>query len=206
MIDVVIPARNEATTIKHITFVFRHHPRINRVIVVVDADTTDATTFEASNYATHVTLGPRGKGQCVKHGLQFVRTARVIFCDADLTGLTYNHVSQLTDTGLRDSMVIGVPDFPDVTKIPPRFADTITWAWPWVSGQRRVPTDLAYSLDLHGYLMEVQLNKANHKAGNKVQLERLYGLHSPLALTSQRLDEMNRDHKWGVENGILPER
>lgn len=210
--DVVIPARNEEKTIAWVVNALRCHPSIGRIIVVIDAETTDNTASEAwVYYATNVCRHDHisGKGQLVKHGLTHVETSRVLFCDADITGLTHDHITTLVDVSTwrhrDDTMIIGIPDFPKWDEVPPRFRDTLYWAWPWVSGERSMLTDIARSVNLHGYLMETQLNNANHAAGKKVRLERLHGLKSPVDLNERRLQEMDRDRQWGLKNGVLPQ-
>jgi glycosyltransferase involved in cell wall biosynthesis len=206
--DVIIPARNEEMTLGRTIHTFARHPAIGNIIVVVDADTTDLTweVADATNQVRWLLSGTniRGKGQCVKYGLRHVQSRRVIFCDADLNDLAEEHITKLITHPDHNTMIIGVPDFPDLDTIPPRFAPTILWAWPWVSGERSMVADVARDVDLHGYLMETQLNDANHAAGNMVLLERLHGLVSPLDLNEQRLAEMNRDLTWGQEHGVIP--
>jgi glycosyltransferase involved in cell wall biosynthesis len=203
-IDVVIPARNEGGNIGMVLSVLKLHPAIGTVIVVADADTTDDTAALAREAldAEDMVLTEhdmRGKGQCVTHGLRHVSSEYVIFCDADITGLTVDHVSALTlgaTTG-EYSMTIGVPE------VAHNLPTERIWAWRWVSGQRCVPTILVRRMKLHGYLMETQLNSAARFAEMPVTFTWLSGLHSPYRMTEQRLQEMERDAKYGLEHGIL---
>lgn len=205
MIDVVIPARNEQNTIGKIVDTFHSCPEIGAVVVSVDMDTTDNTRLAAfgySNIKTDIIINLpecRGKGQCVKRALDFVKSDNVIFCDADYTGLTTGHITQLIRGEIHDpEMAIGVPDFP-----PPPVLPRIIRSWQWVSGFRIMPTALARSIDLHGYLMEVQINAAANIAKLPLRFERMYGLKSPLNLTNKRLVEMERDRLWGIANHIF---
>lgn len=210
MYDVVIPARNEARTIKPIVETLRYHPGIERIIVCVDWETTDDTAFQARSPASIVLHDStmRGKGQCVNAGLDYVQTNRVIFCDADYRGLTLSHVDRVTfgnpNAFYTGTMIIGIPDLPHLKDIPEQFRGRLEWAWPWMSGFRVVNTDIARSVRLTGYLMEVQLNNANHKAGKGVKFTRLPGLVSPLRLDEKRLAEMERDQNIGKQEGLLP--
>jgi glycosyltransferase involved in cell wall biosynthesis len=204
-IDVVIPARNEQDTIGRIVSVFKTHPAIGRVIVVVDSDTSDDTAILAAgaigtwNEGWVITEAGRGKGQCVRRGLEEVTTDYVIFCDADVEGLTANHVSLLLLEAVMDTnaMTIGVPDVPSNCPI------ERIWAWPWVSGQRCVPTALVSPLFLHGYLMETQINQAARYASVGVHFEWLRGLKSRYYMSARRISEMERDFHFGKEHGIL---
>jgi len=196
-IDVVIPARNEAKTISPIVNAFVDHPAINHVIVVVDKDTTDDTTVMA-NLTLNMVNGwvlnrmSRGKGQGATLGLNDVTTDYVIFCDADIRGLTHDHISLLIADAVlgEDSMTIGIPD------LPPNYPSNREWAWPWVSGERCLPTRIVRPLKLHGYLMETQINRAASHAKIPVRMEHLPGLKSDFQMNAKRILEMQRDRDW----------
>lgn len=206
MYDVVIPARNEVATIKPIVETFRAHPFIRRIVVCVDWDTADNTALMARSPASLVIhdSSMKGKGQCVDAGLTYVETDQVIFSDADYRGLCLTHIDRLVIGHSRADMVIGIPDFPKLDKIPQQFRGRIEYAWPWTSGIRVVDTDIVRRLQLTGYLMETQINKAIHDAGKVVKFIRLPGLVSPFNMTPQRLAEMERDRSIGQQKGILP--
>jgi glycosyltransferase involved in cell wall biosynthesis len=196
--DVVIPARNEAATIGPIVASFRRHRRIGRVIVALDMDTTDDTAGIAYAAGAVITGGiDSGKGQVVNHALLEVDSQDVIFCDADYRNLSQWHISRICAYKNTHVQLIGAPDIPD------NYPPSKEWAWPWVSGFRRVPTILARSVDLHGYLMEVQLNDACRRYGIPTMMTRLIGLVSPYEMTETRTSERDRDFAWGVKNGVL---
>jgi polyisoprenyl-phosphate glycosyltransferase len=204
-IDVVIPARNEDRNIGQVLSVVKLHPAIGTVIVVVDHMTGDNTAAIAREclddtdliLTEHLMMG---KGQCVKHGLRHVSTEHVMFCDADIKGLTVDHISALTLHAITDdhyAMTIGVPD------IPTNYPTERIWAWPWVSGERCVPTSLVRPLWLHGYLMETQLNTAAKNSSLPLDFVWLTGMQAGYHMTSRRIDEMHRDAAFGREHGIL---
>jgi len=206
MYDVIIPCRNEEKTIGPIVRTFRFHPLINQIIVVRDDATTDNTADIAMGKGVIVVYGVTGKGQNVKRGLDYVQTERVILCDGDLQQFTHSHIDTLT-RGL-SSFVIGVPDFPlmQVLRSPkmtmewmPRVFET----FPWVSGERVVITKLVREIDLHGYLMEVQINQAYKDIGISPDFRFLSGAHSPFKMDDKRMQEMERDRQWGVDNEVF---
>jgi glycosyltransferase involved in cell wall biosynthesis len=199
--DVIIPARNEDKTIGPIVHTFAAHPDVARIIVVIDRKTTDETAYLAEMHgATHVIhADARGKGQCMQAGLTEVTTRRVIFCDADLYGLTQNHITALVEGR---GLTIGVPDPPIINPYPATLR-RLYQAWPWISGERSLPTVIASKLDLHGYLAEVQINEACRAASVAVFQAPLTGLYAPVVLSKTRLEDMERDRKWGIERGIL---
>jgi glycosyltransferase involved in cell wall biosynthesis len=210
-IDVVIPARNEEGTVLPILYAFRAHPQIRQIVLVVDADTQDNTYDKVRQYIhdaeknnIRVLVGPAGggKGQNVQAGLLYVRTRRVIFCDADIIGLTNQHIDRLAKSYPHQLQTILVPKFP--ANVP----EHVTNAWPWVSGQRCVTTSFITDLDLHGYLMEVQINRKIESFSNPQHVPRTGFLFtddlvSPYKMTSRRLEEMERDRRWGIEHGVL---
>lgn len=210
-LDAIIPARNEEVTISRIMFLFLTHTDINRVFVVVDPDTTDHTYVEAVYSAAKygrpdmgfagveiIRSKESGKGQCVRQALPRVTTERVIFCDADIKGLEWGHISELTKVPPPPwEQTILVPRWP--VDVP----EHVLKAWPWVSGQRSLPTEVARRPELHGYLMEVQLNLAIQEAGFKTRHWFAHDLVSPLDLNPKRLEEMERDRLWGEERGVF---
>lgn len=204
-VDVIIPARNEGETIGPIMEAFLSHPNTGRLIVVIDPATTDntfrvvfMTTYHAPRAGVYVIRGREGgKGQCVMQGLDEVRSDRVIFCDADLTGFGYKHVESLMFPTLSNDQVILVPgsDRP----LPERAAD----AWPWVSGERNVPTWIAKRLNLHGYLMETQINHAMWVVGGQTTFVSAPDVIAEYDLNDQRLAELRRDFEWARYRGIF---
>lgn len=189
-IDVVIPARNEQETVRAVINAFRDSWSIGQIIVVVN-DSTDKTEELAREVpGTRVLyLDGRGKGQAVSAGLALVTTPRVIFCDADLHGLTNLHVSQLCAES--DGVVIGVPDF----------TANVPWpvhkeVWGWVSGIRCLPTRVAKSVPLYGYTMEVMLNHAAQRAGLPSLFTRLYGVTGTPRWNADRMEQLVEGKKW----------
>jgi glycosyltransferase involved in cell wall biosynthesis len=203
-IDVVIPARNASRTIGPIVEAFAEHPCIGRIIVVCNPpDIPTALALKWLPHTKHIYVlqeHSEGKGQAVMRGLDYVITPHVIFCDADLTGFTSSHVSAMIVDAVKgkDSMVVGVPDIPE--NLPERRL----WSFPWVSGERCVPTRLVRPLQLHGYLMETQINSARIHAAFPVEFVPLYGCKSPFHMTEGRIADMVRDLEWGKARGILP--
>jgi glycosyltransferase involved in cell wall biosynthesis len=204
-VDVVIPARNEERTIARLISIFRLHPAIGQIIVVVDKDTGDLTAQMAEtaigDFSKGWLLTPNvaGKGQCVREGLKEVTSKYVLFCDSDITGLTLDHISLLLGNAILDNpfMTIGVPD------VPRNYPTERLFAWRWVSGQRCVPTSLVRPLYLHGYLMETQINQAAQHARLPVNFEWLTGMQSSYYMSVKRIEEMERDAIFGRAHGIL---
>jgi hypothetical protein len=210
MIDVIIPARNEAETVGPIVAAFMAHPAISSVIVVVDADTTDGTgqvVRDNGALAVYGSVGDvRGKGQCIRRGLDYVDSTQTILCDADLVGLTSDHITKLVS----GRFVIGVPDLPLAEILSnPVVQDRTEWfqaiihTWDMVSGERSVPTRVLRELPLRGYLTETQINVACLQKGIRPEYKLLEGLYSPFVMSEKRLRELNRDREWALAHGLF---
>jgi len=208
--DVVIPARNEAENIPQVLSVIGRYPDTGTIIVSVDPATTDDTREVATECAKRFFSGVKlmvidakesGKGQCAEAGLCFVASNRVVFCDADIKGLTWKHLDKLFSPRLpyRNGMIIAVPE------IPPNYWISVATlnAWPWVSGQRSLPMRALTGLNLHGYLMETQINAAVRKHRMTTDLVLCPGMISPFCMTPERLLAMESDRRWGMEHGLL---
>jgi hypothetical protein len=205
---VIIPARNEESTIGAIIRVFNEHPETKyRVFVGIDAATIDNTPQMVwENDAIPIDTAERGKGQVVSACLDPIRavgqmTDRVILCDADYTGLTLNHITRILMCYKHRNygMTVGVPDFPEID-VPERVINS----WPRVSGFRYLPSDLIPK-NGHGYLLETQLNIEAIKRRLPIPFVMMPGLKSPFQwpLSPERMRESERDRRWGRLNGVL---
>lgn len=109
----IIPAYNEEKTIGHVVAQLVFSRVFKRVIVVSDGS-SDATALRAREagaevFELHVN---QGKGEAVRHGIDQVTSTHIALFDADLVGLTVEHVHQLVDpvlTGVYD-MTVGLRD------------------------------------------------------------------------------------------------
>src|SRR5215471_15275855 len=161
MIDVIIPARNEADTIGKVIDAFIPVPYIGSILIGIDPETRDDTELACSERECFWRRAPEpGKGQVIASMLDYVESEYLVLCDADLTGLTPLHVQTFACECHRQT--VGVPDFPDLSPVP----------WPvrmdifaQMSGQRCLPTEIVQSIPLHGYTVEAFLNRAVEKAG-----------------------------------------
>jgi hypothetical protein len=202
---VIIPARNEEATIGPVVGAFTMHPGEEyNVYVAVDAATTDRTALVTLDWGgipipyTRI----RGKGQLIAAAVRDIAAAglishRIILCDGDYTGLTFDHIEQITrwDAG----MTLGVPDWPDC-EVP----NHVTTSWPQVTGFRCLPY-LMVPADAHGYLLETQLNLAAIRDRMPIKQEFMIGLKAPFRwpLADQRMKELLRDREWGLAHGVL---
>jgi len=100
-VTVVIPAHNEASRIEAIARAALQAPLVTRVIIVDDGSTDDTAQAAAAVAATDARLevlqtqANEGKSAALLHGIQAARTDLIAFIDADLIGLTPQHIDDL---------------------------------------------------------------------------------------------------------------
>ncbi|MFA6603715.1 MAG: glycosyltransferase family 2 protein [Patescibacteria group bacterium] len=172
----VVPAFNEAGRIGQVVRTAAASGRFDEIIVVSDGS-TDATAEEArAAGATLVHELPfkYGKGSALAHGVMHTDAAIVCFFDADLQGLTTEHVRLLLEpvvAGVRQ-MNVGLRDRGPVWT-------AIAKLLPLVSGERalrREIFDLLPESYLRGFKTETALNyfcRANRLAYGFVVLSGL---------------------------------
>ncbi len=138
-ISVIVPAYNEAGRIGAVLEPIVASALVDEV-VVVDDGSDDATGEEARRYPVRIVRLPenRGKGAALDAGVNAARNDDFLFLDADLVGLTTEHVDHLIRayTDGRLDMAVGV--FSDGR----RNTDLAQKINPYASGQRVLPRRL----------------------------------------------------------------
>ena len=155
--DVVVCAHNEAKTIGAVLAAILGAPSHGRLIVVADR-CTDETAQIARDAGALVLEEEAGtKGSAMALGLREVESLDVAFCDADISGLTSEHVETLLTHPPHPGMVVLLRD-----GAPLSFG-----RWPSISGERRVPRRLADEAGLRGsgWKAELRINAACVAAG-----------------------------------------
>ena len=177
MTDVVIPAHNEADTIGDVVVAIAAAPSVSAVIVVADKCTDDTVAVaQAAGASVVVSIESGNKGSAMAAGLELVTTTDVLFVDGDLVGLQWQHVEGLLRAEPAGGQVAGLRDEP--------------YAWgqrnlPPITGERRLPADLARSVDLagSGYRAETLLNAAVGRARLPHSNYVLVGVKNPTRIT-----------------------
>ncbi len=171
---VLIPAYNEARTVGSVVATAR---QAGFPVVVVDDGSGDGTGEAAARAGAQVVRLPRnrGKGAAYAAGLERIRTPYVILLDADLVGLTPDHLQALlapVASGQAD-MAVGV------FRGGRLLTDLGNRLTPQLSGQRALPTQLLASvpgLERARYDVELLLTRTAKERGWRVVYLPLFGL------------------------------
>lgn len=158
-IDVVMAARNEATTVAANVAAARGC-RYVRAVIVVDDGSDDATSELAAAAGAEVvrrdaTIG--SKALAMAAGVAATDAEAILFIDADCTGLTAAHLDEVCAPFVegRATMSIGFFDYGT-------FWNWVVLRCPPLSGERIVPRwvfEAVPTTKLDGYTIEVRLNE-----------------------------------------------
>ncbi len=173
----VVPALNEDQTIGGVIAVLKQSPCIDEVIVISDGSTDKTVEVARAAGADIIHEFPwrHGKGAAVEKGVSLTDAAVVAFFDADLTGLTTEHIEAIVGpvASGRLDMNVGLRDR----------------GWPWtamakhlplIGGERAMKRSVIESIPseyLKGWKIESALNyycKANRLQYGSVVLS---GIH-----------------------------
>jgi glucosyl-3-phosphoglycerate synthase len=96
-VAVVIPAKNEASTVGSVLEAVRHHEGLVDELVVVNDHSNDDTATIADHHGAKVIHlhGRGGKGEAMKAGLAATSSELVVFLDADVLNTTVDFVPRL---------------------------------------------------------------------------------------------------------------
>jgi glucosyl-3-phosphoglycerate synthase len=96
-VSVVIPARNEATTVGSVVTAFRDHPLV-REVIVIDSASNDTTGAQASEHGAHVIrIEEEGLGRALKVGLKIARSRWIFKVDGDMRNASGDWLSAHLD-------------------------------------------------------------------------------------------------------------
>jgi glucosyl-3-phosphoglycerate synthase len=96
-VAVIVPAKNESSTIGAVLdSVMVHHEFVDELVVVNDHSSDDTATVADHHGARVVHLvGPGGKGAAMAAGLEATSSSVVVFLDADVLNTTAEYVARL---------------------------------------------------------------------------------------------------------------
>jgi glycosyltransferase involved in cell wall biosynthesis len=158
VIDAVIPARDEASTVAAVVVAAKGCSYVREVIVVDDGSVDDTAAQASAAGAKVVDHHPGGsKGRAMEVGVEASDAGAILFVDADLTGLSSAHLDDICRPFLEGRAVMSIGTFDYGRR----------WNWlvlrfPPTTGERIVPRwvfDAVPPHKRHGYTIEVMLNE-----------------------------------------------
>ena len=156
-ITAIVPAYNEEATIADVVKALLASPYLDEVLVISDGS-GDATAARAREAGAQVHDMPRqgGKGEAMLHALMHTTAPMVAFFDADLRGLTSEHVEELVAPVLDGSRVMNV-----ALRDRGRFLTALTSRLPLIAGERVMLRRVIENVPaqyLKGFMVEAALN------------------------------------------------
>lgn len=158
-VSAIIPAYNEEKTIADVIRPLHQVPAVAEIIVVSDGS-TDRTAEVAREAGAQVIVSEtnKGKGGAMMLGANRAREELLLFLDADLIGLTPQHVEQLLEPVLsgRVEMAVGIFEHGRLA------TDVAQLVAPFLSGQRVLTKRLfkqVGNLEWSRYGVEMALTK-----------------------------------------------
>lgn len=202
VVDVVMPARNEAATIEA-NIAAASGCRFVRDVIVVDDGSTDGTGSVAGAAGADRVLrrdAPGGsKAHAMRLGVDASDASHILFVDADCTDLTPQHLDAVCEPVLdgRAEMSLGAFDYGRlnwlVLRCPPLSGERIVPRWVWDA----IPED-----KLDGYTIEVRLNEVICEGGHRTSARTMVGVyHRTKRDKFGRLDGLRRT--WHMYRSLL---
>lgn len=187
----IVPAYNEEKTISGVLAPLLGSPRIDEVVVVNDGS-EDRTTQVAQAMGARVLELPQniGKGGAMKAGVGATDAQVLLYVDADLLGLTEEHIASLLTPVLRGEADMTVGVF-DEGRLATDLAQRLT---PFLSGQRAMRREVMEQIpdvERSGYGVEVALSRYAERNGIRV-------VHVPL----RNLAQVMKEEKHGLARGL----
>ncbi len=187
----IVPAYNEANTVGTVVEALNQVELINDIVVVSDGS-TDNTVEVAMEHGARVVelLENRGKGGAMKAGLEKNHADVILFLDADLIGLTKEHIERLLlpVVSKEFDMTMGIFE-------KGRFATDLAQKFaPNLSGQRamgRWVLENISDIDMTRFGVEVALNKMIEQ--NKIKVKEVF---------LENMSHVMKEEKMGVLKGL----
>lgn len=189
----IIPAYNEEKTVGAVIGTLQHSPDVSRIIVVSDGSEDDTVKAAMKYKGVEVIdlLDNRGKGGAIKAGLDRCSSEVILILDADLIGLSRDHVRALLEPVLEGRALMAVGLF-EKGRMATDFAQKMA---PFLSGQRAMKRDLLENisdLDLSRFGIEVALHK--YVEDNEIEAE---------VVQLPDLSHVMKEEKLGFWKGVL---
>ena len=190
-IAAVIPAYNEENNISRVLAPLKQCGELSEIIVVSDGS-TDGTAAQARNMGVQVIELPQnqGKGAAVMAGVKATTAEVILLLDADLIGLTPQHVKDLVTPIFTKEAMMTIGSFSS-GRLPTDLSQHMV---PVLNGQRAVRRELfdaLPNLGLSKYGIEVVMSR--HARINHCKV---VGVDLP------NLSQVMKEEKMGVFRGF----
>lgn len=198
--SVVIPAYNEGQRILNILRILREVAEIKEIVVLDDGSKDDTYAIVQS----YIPQDPRlillqhscnmGKGQSIFTAWESVTSEYVLMLDADLIGLTPDHILALCEPVLSGKFDMSLGLF----KGGNWKSDFSHWVTPWLTGQRCLRRNMLQYVAREaaaGYGLETAMTVAVHQQSWRVIKVPLRGMSHPIS-------EIHRGGLKGLANRI----
>lgn len=190
-ITAIIPAYNEEQTIGSVLDCLINVEKVTQIIVVSDGSTDDTAEVASTYDIELINLTENvGKGGAMKAGIERCTNDYILFLDADLIGLTEQHVSDLIMPVLDNDADMTIGIFKN-GRIVTDLAQKVT---PYLSGQRaikKVLLDKIPNIDISRYGVEVALTKFADK--NSIRTKEVY---------LEDMTHVTKEEKLGIIKGM----
>lgn len=187
----IVPAYNEAANIIPVLLTLMAHPRLSEVLVVDDGSVDETAAVARGTGARVIRLEQNvGKGGAMCEGARHTDAEILLYIDADLVGLSSEHIDLLLAPLLDEGADMSVGLFDEgraATDLAQRLA-------PFLSGQRA----------LHCRVIEGAPGLAETRYGVEVALEK-YARQAQLRVSKVRLchvAQVMKEQKRGVVKGF----
>lgn len=186
MISTIIPAYNEEKTIRKIIEVVKKSEFVDEIIVVNDGSTDGTLAEIKKTNVEYINLKKNiGKGGALTKGIRKSEGDILLFLDADLIGLTTNHIRDLLLPIIKKQaeMTIGVFE-----------QDFIHKSLYFISGQRafrRSFLKLVPDFSKVGYGVEIVITQAAQENKIKIKKIPLHGVNHTMKV-----------RKYSLKNGL----
>ncbi|HHW67041.1 MAG: hypothetical protein PWP07_1515 [Epulopiscium sp.] len=168
-ISVIIPAYNEEGRIGNVLSVLMGFEMIKEIIVVNDGS-VDQTTQEVKKYPVTLIELPfnQGKAAAIKRGLEASSGEWILFLDADLKGLSKEHLISMIEYAKRENIDMVIGTFSKgkfITDLSHKIA-------PFLSGQRLIRRALLESMphfEHTRYGIEMMITEYARKMGYQIK-------------------------------------
>lgn len=191
-VSAVIPAYNEEKTLSNVLDPLKKVKEIGEILVISDGSTDNTVDVSRNKGVKVIELTENiGKGGAMVIGVKNAKFPVVLFLDADLLGLTSEHVKNLIDPVLYEnySMSIGVFEKGRVT------TDLAQYVAPFLSGQRAVKKELideVFDLGTSRFGVEVALTQYAKEKKLPVKEVHLYDM-----------SHVMKEEKLGFKKGFM---